>query len=225
MRCPGLVASVLALACAAGLAAGALPRPDASQQRPGRALPLPSRSPTDLGPGRLLVASRGLPGPVFGQSVILLMEHGAEGAMGVIVNRPTDAPLREILPSFEPLAERSDRAWFGGPVGLGSSFLLLIRTRNPPLGAVEIIDGVHASGDLEALRALLAETSPSFRGYIGYAGWGPRQLEGEMVRRDWWVMSADAATTFTDDPAGLWPRLIEQCEGVATRRETTRETE
>ncbi len=218
MRRHHTVAITLALACAAGFATGAVPDADPRRRPPGRgALPLPSQSPGDLDSGRLLVASRNLASPIFGESVILLLEHGEAGAMGVIVNRPTDAPLSELLPSFEALGRRPDRAWFGGPVGLGSAFLLLIRTRSPPDGAREIIDGVHASGEPDALRALLAVEGSIFRGYIGYAGWGPSQLEGEMARRDWWVMRGDAATTFTDDPARLWSELITHCEGVQTR--------
>ncbi len=216
MRRRPTVALALAFACAAG----AVPGKDDPQRRPdGRGrLPLPSQSPDDLGSGRLLVASRTLSGPIFGETVILLLEHGEAGATGVIVNRPTDAPLSELLPDFEALEQRSDRAWFGGPVGLGSAFLLLIRAERPPEGAREILDGVHISGDPDDLRTLLAIEDSTFRGYLGYAGWGPSQLEGEMARRDWWVMSGDAAMTFTDDPARLWSELIAHCEGVETRR-------
>ncbi|MDJ0852958.1 MAG: YqgE/AlgH family protein [Myxococcota bacterium] len=213
------VAIALAFACAAGFATGAVPDSDDPRRHsPGRgALPLPSQAPGDLASGRLLVASRKLVNPIFGQSVILLLEHGETGAMGVIVNRPTESPLSELLPGFEALGRRSDRAWFGGPVGLRSAFLLLIQSQSPPEGAREIIEGVHASGEPDALRALLADEDSAFRGYVGYAGWGPSQLEGEMARRDWWVMRGDAATAFTDDPAGLWSELIAQCEGVQAR--------
>lgn len=209
------IAPALLFACAAGLAAGALPGVEGA---PRGALPaLPSQSPEDLGPGRFLVASRGVFGPIFAESVVLLLEHGAEGTMGLIVNRPTESRLGEILPDFEALLERPDRAWFGGPVGFGTAFLLLVRAEEPAPGGFPVVEGVYATGEPDTLKTLLAAGDTAFRGYVGYAGWAPHQLEGEMARGDWYVLPADAATTFSEHPERVWSRLIESCEGVEAR--------
>ena len=143
--------------------------------------PLPSQSATDLASGRFLVASRRIQLPPFARTVVLLLEHGSEGSVGLIVNRPMDVELKHVLPDMAELAERSDRAWFGGPVEL-ERMLLLVRAKRGPYDADEIIEGVYASTSLDTLRAVLASSDVRFRGYLGYAGWAPGQLANELAR-------------------------------------------
>ncbi len=170
-----------------------------------------------LGAGRLLVASRQMLSPLFAQTVILLLQYDQDGAVGLIVNRPTTLLLRQVMPRSELLAERSDRTWLGGPVELAAVFLL-IRADEPPPGARQVLPGVQLSTDPETLQHV-AETRGVFRTYLGYAGWGPGQLDGELARGDWHVARADVQSVFSDEPERVWPELIERSEGVFTRRE------
>lgn len=221
-RCPR-VPDATALACLVllGLLV-AVPFGHAAR-RPARP-PLPSQAVEDLAVGRLLVASRQIATPPFAESVVLLLDHGPAGAVGLIVNVRTELRLRNVLTGVEGLADRVERVWFGGPVDLGRTFLL-IPGEEPPVGAVKVVDGVHASSDPQTLEALLGdgkEAGPQFRAYIGYAGWGPRQLEGELERGDWYVVPAEARLVFADEPDGVWRELLLRSEGVQVRAPTDR---
>lgn len=158
--------------------------------------------------GRFLVATRGQQG-FFAKTVILLVRYGPKGAFGVIVNRPTKFPLAKLLPDVAELQGRPDLIYVGGPVSL-SRLTLLIRSKTPPPDAVHVTDDLYASGSLKALRAVAGGklAGASFRGYAGYAGWAAGQLESEIERGGWHVVSADADDVFSKDPSGLWQRLI-----------------
>lgn len=162
--------------------------------------------------GRFLVATRGQQG-FFAKTVILLIRYGSGGAFGVIVNRPTKFPLAKLLPDVSELQGRSDLIYVGGPVSL-SRLTLLIRSGTAPPDAVHVTDNLYASGSLKALRAVAGGqlADASFRGYAGYAGWAPGQLESEIKRGGWYVVTADADAVFSKDPAGLWQRLVARKE-------------
>ena len=159
-------------------------------------------------PGTFLV-SRGIDGGPFHQSVVLLLKHGEEGTLGVIVNRPTDVLLAEAIPDLDA-GEPPHPLYFGGPVGL-EGLLVLFRSTAPPPGAEEVLDGVHFSGDRTVLEALLRGEVPSeeVRLFVGHAGWGPGQLAGELRRRSWDVVPADLFTLFRTDPQWMWETLTE----------------
>lgn len=162
--------------------------------------------------GRFLVATRGQQG-FFAKTVILLIRYGSGGAFGVIVNRPTKFPLAKLLPDVTEIQGRSDLIYVGGPVSL-SRLTLLIRSGTAPPDAVHVTDDVYASGSLKALRAVAGGklAGASFRGYAGYAGWAPRQLESEIEHGDWHVLTADAGAIFSKDPSSLWQRLVARKE-------------
>lgn len=162
-----------------------------------------------LGKGIFLVASPALRDPNFRQAVVLLCEHGPEGALGVVVNRPTGILLSEALPQVPVLEGQRHVLFCGGPVQ-PNQVLLLYRVNEAPQDTHHVFDGVYLGGDVSALEHLL--TSPSeaemFRAYIGYSGWAPGQLEMEMKTGSWITLPADPATVFQKDPARVWPDIM-----------------
>jgi putative transcriptional regulator len=162
-----------------------------------------------LAPGTFLVATRNLKDPNFARTVVLLIDYGSDGAMGIVINRRTELTLSDALPDLEPL-EPNDKAIFvGGPVS-PAGMMMLVRSAEKPGESVAVIDGVWVSQDLDLLESLVVDESPDtdFRLYAGYAGWAPRQLDAEVARGDWYVVSADADTVFSDRPAQIWRSLI-----------------
>lgn len=159
--------------------------------------------------GKLLVAARSLRDPNFDQTVVLLLDYSAEGALGVIVNRPTPMKLSLLLPEAEGIGDRPDVVYEGGPVMPGA-MLMLLRSEEELEDARRILDGVLATPSRELLEQRIASGFPAdrLRVFFGHAGWGPGQLDAEVARGDWLVLSGDAATVFDEAPAEVWPRLI-----------------
>ena len=158
--------------------------------------------------GKLLVASRGLRDPNFRETVILLLGYERDGAMGLIVNRPADVRLADVLRGVDDLATEEEIVFWGGPVTEGEVFVLL-RAPEPPEGATRVFADVHASRRIDLLRRLLAEDGPApFRVFVGYAGWAPGQLDGEIERGDWHVLRADPGAVFDSAPEAEWDRLV-----------------
>lgn len=173
-----------------------------------------------LAKGQFLIAKRGVTDPNFAQTVILLLGYGDSGAMGLIVNRPTEMRLASALPNIKELRDRPDRIFLGGPVA-ANTILLLVRAKTRPQGAQPVFGDVYASGSLKVLQGALSTPSKTgrLRAYAGYAGWGPGQLEREIDRGDWLVAPADAAAIFEKKPADVWPKLLDQFSVEWTRNE------
>ena len=198
-----------ALALAAGLLLAASP--------PETGTPAPVAPDGEPAIGRFLVANRQVAG-FFGESVIVLVDHGAHGSLGLIVNRPVELTLDELLPDVERARGHVEHAWLGGPVAT-DQLLLLIRAKKPPPDSALVLEGLHVSGSRETLAALLAGPGggTEFRAYVGYAGWAPGQLAGEIARGDWTVAPGDAAAVFAQDPSELWEKLLRKHEQIQVR--------
>jgi putative transcriptional regulator len=165
-----------------------------------------------LAKGKFLVASRELVDPNFFETVILLVDYDMHGALGVVVNRPTEVRLGEALPEVKELRRRKDVVVFlGGPVAR-DRMLLLVQTANQPPQSLRVFDRVYASGNLDALRRSLSR-GEGVRAFAGYAGWGPGQLDAEVARGDWLIGPADAKALFNSAPASIWDDLIERFSG------------
>ncbi len=166
---------------------------------------------TEPAKGRFLVARRSVADPRFAETVILLLAYSKEGAMGVIINRPTEVRLATALPHIKELHDRSDNVFVGGPVR-PEAVLLLLRSRAKPERGDLIFGDVYVSGSLQALRKSLGEAGKNarLRAYAGYAGWGPEQLDHEIGRGDWAVGPADVASIFETPPDQVWPKLIDR---------------
>lgn len=164
--------------------------------------------------GRLLVASPAMRDPRFAQTVIYMITHNEEGAMGLVVNRPlARGPITDLLKSLG--VEDEDTGvetilYYGGPVELDKGFIL--HTNDYALKGTQVVDdGIAVTTDIEILRALARGKGPRRSLVImGYAGWAPGQLEAEMRRDDWFSIPAEESLIFDGDSKTKWRRAGER---------------
>jgi len=161
----------------------------------------------------LLLAMPQLRDPNFARSVVLLCEHSAEGAVGFIVNRPTETRAADAVALEPPVASDSGLLlWTGGPVEPQRGFLLL--GEDPGVEDTRrVSEGFHLTASVAVLRRLLETDSISVsrqrcRLLLGYAGWGPGQLDGELAASAWLTVPPDASLVFDTPPSELWERAI-----------------
>ena len=175
-----------------------LPQPDPFDEK------LPAK-------GRFLVASPNLSDPRFRETVVLLIDYGAGGATGLIINRPSRVKLSELFPDEPGLKERTDIVYYGGPVE-GRQMLMLIRAGEKPEESVHVFGDVYVSTSKNTLERMVGSHKPDkqLRLYAGYAGWMPGQLNGEVARGDWLIVRADARSIFESDASGIWDELIQR---------------
>ncbi len=168
----------------------------------------------DLAVGKLLVASRDLGDPNFAKAVILLVRFDADqGAVGLAINKRTDIPISRAFQDLKEAKGRSDPIYIGGPVEL-NTVMALLKTESKPDGASRVFGDVYLISDKDLLTQTLASKAEAavFHAYVGYAGWGPGQLQHEVELGAWHILPADAAMVFHADPDALWEKLIKQTE-------------
>jgi putative transcriptional regulator len=188
---------------------------DPNPARPGFNAAIPKESPgspgtrEELAKGKFLVASRQLQDPNFRETVVLLIEYGLDGAMGLVINRPSAVKLATVFPDIKELKQRKDTIYVGGPVAV-NQMLLLIRSSEMPEDATAVVPDVYISSSWKVLERLIKKTTKDkgFRLFAGYAGWAPSQLDVERTRGDWYVVKADAESIFSQNPSELWQELI-----------------
>ena len=170
--------------------------------------PVPAQADPMPGKGMFLVASEDLLDPNFYRTVILLVSYGEEGAMGLVVNRPSSVLPRRILPSVAGLSHYNGPVFFGGPVMLDQLVFLWIAGEAEDDGE-QIFGRVRMSASRQLLEVIAGDgTSPgSLRIYAGYAGWAPEQLEFEILQGGWRVVAASEEMVFAEDMGALWDRL------------------
>lgn len=164
-----------------------------------------------LARGVFLIAKKSMPDPNFAGTVLLITEYEESGTVGLVLNRPLDKPAHEVLPELKELDPGSSTLFLGGPVRL-NSLRILVQTETDLGEYHSVVGNVFQITDLEGVRSLLDRELGQFRIrlYAGYAGWYPGQLEREMLRGDWLLSRADTSLIFTDDPASLWEKLLEE---------------
>ncbi len=156
----------------------------------------------------LLVASLDLRGPIFAESVVLLLHYDETGALGLVVNRPSNRAPTEVLPQLGDLA--TGTLYLGGPVEI-FTVRSLVRTDIPPNGAVHIFDQVYlAPFDATLLQGPSDASRQRF--FLGYAGWAPQQLEAEIARGSWHIRPATAELVFARNPSDIWQELVPRAE-------------
>ncbi|MGH2690067.1 MAG: YqgE/AlgH family protein [Actinomycetota bacterium] len=171
--------------------------------------------------GRLLVATSLIADPNFRKAVVLVVEHGDEGALGVVLNRPATLPVEEAAPLLAGLVEPGATLHLGGPVSPRSALVLAEAAEAEEAGlTATVIPAGAASGPVGVLPVDTAEEVAAAgdsilraRVYAGYAGWGPGQLEGELATSSWLVEPATAGHVFTEEPAGLWASTLRRKGG------------
>jgi putative transcriptional regulator len=167
----------------------------------------------ELAAGKLLVASRKLGDPNFAETVIVIVSFDEKGALGLVLNQPTQLPLSRIFSDLKGGKERTDTAYRGGPVER-TDLQALLRSKAAPEGAVHVIGDVYLTSNRTLVAKSLAEGSGPgrFRVYLGYAGWAPEQLEHEVELGAWHVLRGEPDLVFDPDPESLWTRMIRRTE-------------
>ncbi|QNN53521.1 YqgE/AlgH family protein [Nocardioides mesophilus] len=176
-----------------------------------------------LAAGVLLVATPELLDPNFERAVVLLLDVDGDGALGVILNRPSAVPVGEVLPDWDDLVAEPDVLFRGGPVATDSALAV---AQVPDLDGEEPVGfrrmfGATGVVDLDAPTELLADVLQGLRIFAGYAGWGAEQLEAEVDEGSWYVVPTAPGDLFAEDPESLWVRVLRRQPGelawVSTR--------
>lgn len=164
--------------------------------------------------GRLLLATPPLDDPNFDRTVIYVLEHHDDGAVGVVINRPSDEALDEPLDRWIDLQTAPSSVFEGGPVE-DTALIALAAAKDLDVDdeALTPIVGSIASADLTADPAIVAASVHGVRVFRGYAGWGPGQLEGEIDAGAWLVLDAQTGDVFTNEPDELWRDVLRRQPG------------
>lgn len=176
-----------------------------------------------VGRGAILVANPSMDDPNFQHTVVLILEHGRNGTIGVILNRTTDVLLSEVLPDLVVLKGTQHRLFTGGPVER-RQLVLLFRLMDSRPDTRSIVDGIYM-GTPTVLERMLTQPRPTetFRAFSGFAGWAPGQLEYELLDEAWGVLPAGSLNIFDKDPATLWRdaiRLLQVPRSISDERES-----
>lgn len=160
--------------------------------------------------GHLLVAGPALTDPNFQRTVVLVGEHGDDGALGVVLNRQSEATVDEALPELTSLVAGTETIHVGGPVQ-PSAIVVLAQFEDPDRASTLVLDDVGF---------LPSEIDPDELGelrrarvFAGYAGWGPGQLDGELAEGSWIVEPAVPDDVFTAAPENLWSEVLRRKGG------------
>jgi len=169
--------------------------------------------------GRLLAATPQLGDPNFRRTVVLIVEDDPdEGTLGVVLNRPTEVPLDDVLELWTPLASGPQVVFRGGPISPNSALALAIAEDSAePVGWRSLHSSPIMSRiglvDLGAPPELLVGGISSMRVFAGYSGWGAGQLQDEIDSGAWFVLAGDPADAFAADPEQLWPMVLRRQGG------------
>lgn len=160
--------------------------------------------------GHFLVASRELLDPNFARSVVLIVRHSEEGAMGLVLNRPTKTSVAE---AWKQVSEAPCPT--GGLIHLGGPCRgpLMAIHQDQELGEIEVVPGVYFCSEPENLERLISKGDDPSRFFIGCAGWGPGQLESEM-REDSWLTAPATIEQIFEGPYDIWAQLTRQIYGL-----------
>jgi putative transcriptional regulator len=162
--------------------------------------------------GSLLVATPMLDEPPFRRSVVLMLDHDEDGALGVVVNQAADLAVERVLSAWSAAVSAPGVLFVGGPVGTDSA--LAVAELTPGTTGSDDLPGWRACFgriglvDLDAPPALLEGALARMRIFAGYAGWGSSQLEGEIADGAWYVVESESDDVFNLEPAGLWRRVL-----------------
>lgn len=159
----------------------------------------------DSARGKLLIAGPALRDPNFWRTVVLIVEHNDEGALGLVLNRPSDTTVAQAVPELGELVDEADDLFIGGPVQ-PSGVIVLARFRDPAAAAMIAFEdvGVLGVGGSDAG----PDSVHGARAFVGHAGWGPGQLDAELERGDWFLEPAGSADAFCAAPLELWPEVL-----------------
>ena len=170
--------------------------------------------------GGLLVATPQLDDPNFRRSVVLVLEHDLDGGtLGVVLNRPSDISVTQVLPTWDTMVTGPSVLFEGGPVQTDSALALAaVPSGQEPLGWRRLHAGTPAVSrlgtvDLDAPPEIFAGEIAQMRIFAGYAGWSAGQLESEIGEGAWYVVDSEPGDTFHHDPESLWRAVLRRQRG------------
>ena len=156
--------------------------------------------------GQLLIAGPGLGDPNFWRTVVLVVDHSEQGALGLVLNRPSETKIGDAVPELKGLIDPEADVLVGGPVQK-SAVIVLADFDDPSQAALIAFDDIGVLGNV------LDRPDPTAgireaRAFAGHAGWGPGQLDGELERGDWILEPARRSDAFCARPDGLWHAVL-----------------
>ena len=168
----------------------------------------------EISAGMLLLASPELLDPNFVDAVVLILDADDDGAMGVVLNRPSPVPVISVLAEWGDIVAEPEVLFRGGPVSPeGALAVALLRQRGTsPPGLRPVTDRL-AIVDLEGEATDIDDAVDGVRIFAGYAGWGAGQLEGEVEGGDWYVVPSRPPDAFQADPSDLWREVMRRQPG------------
>jgi len=164
--------------------------------------------------GRLLVATPILGDPNFDGTVVLILEHGDDGAVGVVLNRPTGTDVADPLPGWHRLAAEPAVVFLSGPVAPDAAICLAQSWRDEPLDAYEPLIGSLGTVDLSIDPDEVSSALQAVRVFVGYAGWAAGQLEDEIEAGAWFVVDATPDDALSAEPDRLWRAVLRRQRGT-----------
>ena len=164
--------------------------------------------------GQFLIAAKDMLDPNFFKTVVLMVEHTPEGAMGIVVNRPTSVTVANALAKHFTLPETEDLVYVGGPVEPNALFVLHDDARLEP-NEEPVVTDLYVGSSAEVFERIIqaacdGDPGLNFRIFSGCAGWGPGQLDGELRRGDWLTCPATSKYVFDKAPYDLWDTLLQE---------------
>jgi len=156
--------------------------------------------------GQLLISSPLLNDPNFRRTIVLMTHHDEEGAMGLVLSRPSEIRVSDAVPELADLPG-DELVYVGGPVQPEAVVVLVEHEAEPELPIVGNIAFMQADADVDELDSVRA------RVFAGYSGWGPGQLEGELEESSWIVVPAEPDDAFAPDPDELWRTVLHRKGG------------
>lgn len=163
--------------------------------------------------GRLLVATPTLYDPNFFRTVVLVLEHGEDGAIGVALNRPSETTVGETLPDWDSLASDPGVVFVGGPVSPDAAIGLARSATTDGADGWAPLFGRLGTVDLGRAPFALPVAIQNLRVFAGYAGWSGGQLDGEVDSGGWFVLDAAPDDVFTSEPGTLWASVLRRQGG------------
>jgi putative transcriptional regulator len=159
--------------------------------------------------GKVLIASRALRDPNFFRSAVLIIRHGEDGALGLVINRPSGNKAAQALQKHLHLPHPEQAVFYGGPVEPTALFLIHDAGGE---ASWEVVEGVYVGTSPEAYNAVVAAAKAgrdvAYRVFVGCAGWAPEQLESELFRNDWYMQDATREIALAADPYKLWQEML-----------------
>jgi putative transcriptional regulator len=156
--------------------------------------------------GTILISEPSLRDFYFRQSVVLLAEHNEEGTFGLIINKPLEMRLKDVIKGF---SQYNLPVYLGGPVKTDSLFYL--HTHEHVEDSLLIMEGLYWGGNLDTIRNLMKEgeiTRDEIRFFLGYSGWSPHQLDREIKEKSWVLSHSPVSEIINDNPESLWSNYL-----------------